>query len=221
MTQIRVLAALAAIGVSTAAASALTVPFTESFAASNANWTNAANAALDFVGSGGPDASSYASTTFNFVSTNAQSTPAILRAQSSTNASGGNFFGDWITSGVPQVSFDIRHDGTAPLSLFARWTGASSPASPGWIVFGPSINPGVWTNVTIQIASPANFPEPGANFNTIFSQVARMQFGVLPGALAGVNTTVRFDIDNVTIVPAPAAALGFAPLSLAALRRKR
>lgn len=208
-------------GVCVSSAAGLTVPFTESFAASNANWTNAANAAMEFAPSGGPDSSSYASTTFNFSGTNVQSTPAILRAQSTTNASGGNFFGNWITGGASEVSLDIRHDATIPLSLFARWTGATAPAAPGWIIFGKSVAPGSWTNVTFKIDSSNNFPEPGANFNTIFSQVVRMQFGVLPGQLAGVNTTVRFDIDNVRVVPSPAAAAMFAPMALVALRRRR
>jgi hypothetical protein len=205
----------------TASTHAITVPFTESFSTGNANWTNSANAALEAVATGGPDNSPYASTTFNFAGTNAQSTPAILRAQSTTNASNGNFFGDWITSGATQVTLDIRHNSTAPLSLFARWTGASSPAAPGWIILGPSINGGAWTSVTFPINSASNFPEPGANFNAIFSSVVRMQFGVLPGGLAGVNTTVRFDIDNVTITPTPAAASLLAPIAALTLRRNR
>ena len=204
------------------AALAITVPYTEAFTSGNANWTNAANAPLDAIPTGGPDNSPYASTTFNFAGTNPQSTPAVLRAQSTTNASGGNFFGDWITSNATVLTFDFRHDASAPLDTFVRWTGAGSPPAPGLILFGPAVQPNTWTNISLPVSALSPFfPEPGANFNAIFSQVVRMQFGVTPGALAGVNTTVHFDIDNVTITPTPGAAALLSPLALTALRRRR
>ncbi len=204
------------------AVSALTVPFTETFAGGNASWTNSANAPLTAVGAGGPDGSAYASTTFNFAGTTPDSTPAILRAQNTTNASGGAFFGNWVTNNVTTLSFDIRHDAPASLDLFVRWTALSAPAFPGIILFAPAaVAPGAWTSVTLAIGPGSPFvPEPGATYAGIFPQVARMQFGATPGGLAGQNVTVRFDIDNVRIVPAP-AALGLAPVALMALRRRR
>lgn len=215
--------ALVAAAFAAAPASALTVPFTETFASGNASWTNAANAPLDAFGAGGPDGSAYASTSFNFAGTNPASTPAILRAQNTTNASGGAFFGNWVTGGVTTLSFDIRHDAPNALDVFVRWTALSAPAFPGIILFAPStVAPGAWTNVSIAVSAASPFvPEPGATYAGIFPQVARMQFGATPGALAGQNVAVRFDIDNVRIVPTPGAATGLALLGAAVLRRRR
>ncbi|MFM9956432.1 MAG: hypothetical protein ACKVZJ_00005, partial [Phycisphaerales bacterium] len=204
-------------------ASGLTVPFTETFAGGNASWTNSANAPLEAVGAGGPDGSSYASGVFNFAGTNAQSTPAILRAQNTTNASGGSFFGNWVTQNVTTLSFDIRHDAPVSLDVFVRWTGASAPAFPGIILFASSSVPsGAWTSVTMAISSGAAFvPEPGGTYAGIFPQVARMQFGATPGSLAGQNVAVRFDIDNVRIVPGPGVVALVGLAGIAGLRRRR
>ena len=214
-------AALAMVAMASASAGALTVPFTETFAANNSSWTNSANGPAAYLATGGPDGSGYASAPFNFASTNAGSTPAILRCQNTTGASGGNFFGDWITGGVTTLSFDIRHDASVALQVFARWTSATAPAFPGIIALGSTVQPNTWTTVTLDVTSGGTYvPEPGAVYANIFSNVARVQYGALPGALAGQAVTVNFDIDNVRIVPTPgAAAIGL--VGLVGLRRRR
>lgn len=217
------LAAAIVIGSAASGALALTVPFTEHFASGNANWTNSANAPMDFVGAGGPDGSSYTSATFNFVGTNPQSTPAIIRCQSNTGASGGAFFGNWIGGGVTQLSFFIRHDATVSFNVFARFT--NSALFPGLAAVEPVPVPGgAWTQVVIPInAGAAYIPEPGATFAGVFSDLARMQIGVLPGQLAGLNATVRFDIDRVSIVPVPGvgSSVVLAGVCMTARRRRR
>lgn len=199
---------------------ALTNPYTENFITDNASWTNNANGPADFIAAGGPDGSSYITGAFNFAGTNGGSTPAILRCQSTTSASGGAFFGDWIAGGVTQLTYKFRHDSTALLSPFVRF--APTAGFPGLAAVAAPIAGGQWQTVTFTIDAGATyFPEPGATFANVFSDVKRMQFGVLPGQLAGVNTTVHFDIDIVSITPAPGAAAAFAPLGLIALRRRR
>jgi hypothetical protein len=60
---------------------ALTYPYTENFSANNANWTNNGSAFTTYIGSGGPDGSSFISTTFNFQNTTPTSQdPVIFRA---------------------------------------------------------------------------------------------------------------------------------------------
>lgn len=220
LTTIHAASAATLIVLSSATAGALTVPFTENFASSSSGWTNSASSALDFVASGGPDASGYASSAFNFAGTNAQSTPAILRGQS--GASGNEFFGNWITAPVSGLSFYFRHDASEALTVFTRWTGASSPAFPGVVSLGSPILPNTWTLVTVPIS--AGMPliaEPGGTYAGIFSQVARLQVGVLPGSLAGQNVSVRFDIDQVSIVPVPGAAVVAAAGAGLLIRRRR
>src|SRR5690606_7835694 len=48
-------------------ASALTLPFTEDFASDVSGWEDAGNAPLTWNEAGGPDGSSYASTTFSYL----------------------------------------------------------------------------------------------------------------------------------------------------------
>lgn len=214
--------AVVALAAAASSASALVFPYTETFAANNAGWSNSANAPMGYSATGGPDASGYATTAFNFSSTTPGSTPAIIRCQNTTNASGGSFFGDWITAGVTTLSFDIRHDAPVALQVFARWTSASAPAFPGMAALGSLVQPNTWTTVTIDVSASGSFiPEPGAVYANIFSNVARIQYGALPGSLAGQSVSVNFDIDNVTIVPTPGAAViaGFA--GIAGLRRRR
>ncbi|MFN8730159.1 MAG: hypothetical protein ACK5Z4_09915, partial [Planctomyces sp.] len=60
-------------------------------------------------------------------------------------------------------------------------------------------------------------------FNTVLSNVGRLQFGILPlpASLANTNVTYQFNIAQVRLIPTPAAAtlLGFA--GVVATRRRR
>src|SRR5262245_27199529 len=90
---------------------ALTVPYTETFPSDAANWRDAGGAApLGWQSSGGPDASSYARTPFNFlgVPANPQGGPTPFQGKSSFGSSGGAIFGDWLSGGVTSVSAYVR-----------------------------------------------------------------------------------------------------------------
>jgi hypothetical protein len=197
-------------------------PFTEHFANDASNWHDPSGLApATWISSGGPDGSSYVSTTFNFVN----QTPGLpfpnnavnlFRGQDEFNSSGGAFVGDWITAGVTELSFYIRHDGSQSLNFFARF---STPSNfPAWsgVEFTP-IAPNTWTQITVPIAlsNPGLFFEgpPGAGvteFNAVFGNIGHVQIGAFGGTLAGVDETVTFDLDQVSIVPAPAAGALFA-----------
>jgi hypothetical protein len=197
-------------------------PFTEEFPGVASNWRNFNGSAdLSPVLTGGPDGGSYGSGLFNFVAQANGATPVVIRGQDTYGTSGGAFFGDWIGAGVTQLSVYVRQNTGQALTFFAR--PAVSPA-PGAIAlaFNP-VPSGVWTQLTFAInpSSPQFISFEGGDFNTVFSNVGRLQFGVVvPQALAGVDQNFVFDVDKVAIVPAP-ASLGLLGLGMVVLRRRR
>jgi len=205
-------------------ASAGLIGATETFDDGSANWTDAAGSSfLDWFPSGGPDGSAFASGTFNFANSSAGDTPVILRAETAPNSSDGIFFGDYITEGVSELRFSIRHDGPAPVTLFTRF--ASQFNFPGAVAinFAP-IASNVWTDISIAIDpdNSAFVTFEGTDFETVFSDIGRLQFGVSVGeGLAGLDQTFRLDIDNVRLVPAPGALVGVFGAGLFMTRRRR
>src|SRR5262245_52249564 len=196
------------------------VPFTEDFTTDAANWRNASGvSALNWVAAGGPDGGSYASGTFNFQANLAGDTPVLHRGQDGFGSSGGAFFGNWIADGVTQVTVAVRQDSGVPLTFFGRFATSPFPGAVA-INFAP-VPSGVWTTLSFAInpASPQFISFEGSDFTTVFGNIGRVQFGVsVPQSLAGVNQNFTFDIDKITIVPAPG---GLAVLALAAAGARR
>lgn len=205
-------------------ASAGLIGATETFDTDSANWVNAAGSGfLDWFPSGGPDGSAFASGAFNFANTNTGDTPVILRAQSAANSSGGIFFGDYISEGVSELRFSIRHDAPSPATFFVRFAAPANFPGATAVLFTP-VAGDIWTDISV-ILDPSN-PQfvtfEGSDFNTIFSNIGRLQFGVSVGdGLAGVDQSFRFDIDNVRLVPAPGALVGVFSAGLFMTRRRR
>lgn len=207
-------------------AMAATVPFEEPFVSDSAGWLNAPGTLpLDWVASGGSDTAGYSQTTFNFVNTAETGPmdqgPVIFRG--GPGASGSAFVGDWLTEGVTAFSFYVRHDAAAPLNVFARL--ASPIGFPGAIGvdFTPAL-PNVWTQITIPIVDslPPFVSYEGSNFNTVFSNIGDIRIGVnAPAGVAGVDTDVTFDLDQVSIVPEPASMILLAGGALAFVMRRR
>ncbi len=211
--------AVVAVGGLAMAASAVTNPFTETFSSSSANWSSAlAFTPLTYPAAGGPDGSGYGSRTISFAGNADGEQPLLFRGQSNFNSSGNAFVGNWITSGVNEFSFSVRHDAAVPVAFFARWSPA---AGPGVVAIAGAALPNTWTTFTIAIDPATAFIYEGTTFAT-FGNVARVQVGVLVNAaLAGNASTFNFDIDNVSIVPTPGAAGVVGLLALAGLRRRR
>lgn len=195
--------------------SAAIVPFTETFTADAAGWT----------GPAGPATWDASGTIRADTNVNAASFGVVigLRGQLANNASAGAFVGDWIAQGVTAFTFSVRHDAPVPMNFGARLvTTTPSPAAIG-LDFAPVL-PGVWTTVTIPINSgyPGFVSFEGSDFNTIFSNIGSVQLLYsVPGSLAGTGTVVRFEADNVSIVPGAGTFALFAPIGLTMLRRRR
>jgi hypothetical protein len=209
-------------------ASALTVPFTEDFAADAAGWENAVNEPLTWNETGGPDGSSHVSTTHNYFgfSNPFGGGPVLFRASQSDGASGGAFVGDWIAGGVGAVSAWVYQETGVDLVFYLRV--ATAMNFPGAVINDDVAVPsGEWTLVTIEIdtETPPCFEEtvPCAE---AFAAVGNFQLGTdAPEALTVIDEPLVLAIDQVALVPAPepaAAAGGAACLAaLAGLGRLR
>lgn len=220
------IAVVSAAVASSTSAFALVVPFTEKFESAASNWSIAAALTpLTYVPTGGSDGSSYGSRSFSLTGSNIGATPILFRAQSNFNSSGNAFVGNWITGGVTQLQFSIRHNVTAPVTFFARIAPdpATSPNPGGVIALTSATAANQWTTFTIDIGPSSPFIYEGTSFNAVFSAVARLQFGVFVDAgTANLAGPFTFDIDNVSIIPASSTlSIAGAGMVLAARRRRR
>jgi hypothetical protein len=200
------------------------VPFTEDFTDGPQNWFDApGTSVVSWSADGGPNGAGdgYISTSFAFADIPDPTLgTSIFRAQDEFNSSGNAFVGDWIAGGVNEVSFWFRHDAPAPVNVFARFASpVNFPAAVG-LVFQP-ILPNTWTQVSVPLfdGSPNLIYEGPFGFGDVFSSVGHLQLGILPPmGFENDPTLYTFDVDKVSIVPAPGA---LALLGLAAFARRR
>ncbi len=209
-------------------ASALTLPFTEDFAADAAGWVDGSNAPLTWNEAGGPDGSSHVATAFRYFgfANPYGGGPVIFRANESASASGGAFAGDWLAGGVAEVSAWVYQDTGVPLTFYLRV--ATNFNFPGAVLNDDVAVPsGVWTRITIPIETtvPPCFEEtvPCAQ---AFAAVGNFQLGTdAPEALVGLDQAFTLAIDQVALVAAPepgsTLAFGSAGLGLLAIARWR
>jgi hypothetical protein len=208
-------AALSALVLQVAPASAATVPFTEGFTTGDSGWRGNPNT----VGSLDWSSEGYVSEDFNFVgSTAGGQGPVLFRGPAS--ASGGNFVGNWLTDGVREISFSVRHDSAIPIQFFARFV--SPMGFPGAVAvnFTPVVSSSDWTELVFSIdpTNPQFVSFEGSDFATVFASIGTVQFGVVvPEGLAGVDLSVQFDVSSVSAVPEPAGLASLALAMLAAL----
>ena len=209
-------------------AQALTLGFTEEFATNVSGWENAGALPLTWEADGGPDASSNASTTFNWFgfSNPFGGGPVIFRGASADDASGGAFVGNWLTGGVTTISAWFYQETGTALTPFIRF--ASSFNFPGAVINGTTPVPtNTWTQVVFDIdpLNPLCFGE-GVTCDVALSNVGNVQFGTdAPASLVATDQAYYLAIDKIGIntVPEPATGLMLAAalLGLGAARRRR
>ena len=223
-------ALLAAALAPTAALAGLSNPYTEDFNSGANNWLSGDFLPAGEVATGGVGDSGYITAQTGFEFNDTGSFNIVFRGNTGffpgTDASGGNFFGDWIAGGVTELSFSIRHNISQPVSVITRVAADSMGAPfPGAIAieFAPTL-PGQWTDVSISInpSNPAFVSFEGATFEDVFSNVGFIQIGVAaPDGLLGDPSVFDVDLDNVRIVPAPAGFACLGVMGLVAARRRR
>lgn len=196
------------------ASASLVSPFTETFDNGNASWLDGPqNPAIWNPGG-------YLQTTAD-VSSAGSFGLLLFRAQANQNSSGGAFVGDYVASNINRISFDIRHDADINLSFIARFATANN--SPAFVIFSEvEVAANTWTTVSFDI-SPDNplLTFAGGSYATVAPQIGNVQ--VLVDRVDGLTTPLvtNFDLDNVSIVPAPSAMALLGLGGLAAARRRR
>ncbi len=203
--------------------------FTEDFTTSSSGWVNFNTSAfLTHVPSGGPDGGAYATGPRVFGSLTAGNITIIHRARYDDPyfASGGAFHRDWDAQGIRRVSALVRHDMPEPLDYIVRV--AASPLFPGAIYSAAeSVPSGVWTEIHFDVTAgnPSELSTEGQPWNSIFSDVGHLQFGVtVPGGHSGDLKSYTFDLDKVTIsTPEPASMISAATalVGMSCLVRRR
>lgn len=211
--------ALLTLGASGALASAqLVTPFTETFDSDAQGWLSGSFAPLTH------DASGFVTSTVD-ISAAGPFGLTLFRGHDDFDASGDAFVGNYLASGITTVSFDIRHYYTESLDFALRV--ATPFNSPGFAIeLSDSIAAGEWTTVTFELDpnNPLYTPEgpPGFGFFAgVMSDVGNLQISLTPPMGLPTDTFVTFDLDNVSITPAPGSITSFSILLLAAGRRRR
>lgn len=203
-------------------ATATIVPFTEMFTENSSNWFNGSGtAAANWSPAGGPDGSAFASSTGSFLTVNTNDPILFFRAQDEFGSSNGAFVGNWVADGVTQFSAWVRHDTGVPLNFFVRF--ASPNNFPGANqVFVVPVDSGMWTQLTAPLPNPTLIFEGPFTYGQVFSNIGHVQVGVItPAALAGMDQTFVFDLDDVSIVPEPAILLSLVVAGAALIGRRR
>jgi hypothetical protein len=212
-----------------AAVAAPVLPFTEDFEDGASNWLGGDFLPATESATGGVDNSAYISAQTGFEFAEEGGFNVVFRGNTGffpgTDASDGNFFGNWIDAGVSNFSFDVRHNISQPATFFVRFAANSNGAPfPGGVAvaFQP-VFAGQWTSISIDIDpnNPAFVSYEGTSFESVFSNVGFIQIGIAtPEGLIGDPSLFDVDLDNVAIIPAPAGLALLLP-GLAATRRRR
>ena len=203
---------IAALLLTLGSAEGVTPPFTEHFENDVADWRDAGSFPLNFVAAGGSDASSYVSTDFAPNSGGgAGGTDAVLfRGHDEfgdSGSSGGAFVGNWIDGGVRRLTAFVRHNAPLPLNYFFRGSSPFNFPGASAVQFQP-VAPNVWTEIEFDTSAASSqfVTFEGADYETVFSNIGHVQFGVtIPDSLSNDSNSYTFDLDQVSIsTPEPA-----------------
>lgn len=199
-------------------------PFTETFESGANNWVMGSFTAPTFVASGALDGSSYISSTADLNSAG-QFGLIVMRGHSEFNASGGAFAGDYLSGGIIRVSFDLRHNAGQDLGVALR---VASPTNfPGLAIELPElVGSGEWVTLSFELdfSNPLltlEGPPTLDFFNSVMSAVGNLQVSIDRPDGLDTPLVVDFDLDNVSITPAPSALALISLGGLFSARRRR
>ncbi len=202
--------------------------FTEDFEGGANGWLEGTFTAPTEFATGALDGSAYISTDADLNSAGMFGL-SVLRGEDAFDASGDAFVGNYLTSGITNISFDFRHHAGIDLNIALRV--ATSGNTPGFAVEQPSlISSGQWVHLEYELSplNPLWTPEGGgpgfdpfAFFASVMESVGNIQVSVdRPDGLTD-PFVVDFDFDNIAITPAPSAIALLGLGGLAVSRRRR
>lgn len=199
-------------------------PFTETFESGANGWSQGGFSAPTFHVGGSIDGSAY-------ISSNADLNSAgpfglsVFRGQDDFDASGDAFVGDYLASGIDRISFDFRHNAGQDLGVALRV--ATSNNFPAFAVeLASPVASGEWVSLSFDLSffnpllTIEGAPTPEA-FNAIMQSIGNLQVSVDRPDGLDTPLVVDFDLDNVSITPAPGSLALLGLGGLAATRRRR
>ena len=216
--------AIAAIALTAGLANAGVTSFTETFETGDNGWLQGSFSAPTYNASGAADGSAYITSTADLNSAGPFGL-TIFRGQDDFDASGDAFVGDYLAGGIDRISFDFRHNAGQDLGIALRV--ASSNNFPAFAVeLANPVASGEWITLSFDLSffnpllTIEGAPTPDA-FNAIMQSVGNIQ--VSADRPDGLSTPleVDFDLDNVSITPAPGSLALLGLGGMAAARRRR
>lgn len=216
--------AIAAIALTAGLANAGVTSFTETFETGDNGWLQGSFSAPTYNASGAADGSAYITSTADLNSAGPFGL-TIFRGQDDFDASGDAFVGDYLAGGIDRISFDFRHNAGQDLGIALRV--ATSNNFPAFAVeLANPVASGEWVTLSFDLSffnpllTIEGAPTPDA-FNAIMQSVGNIQ--VSADRPDGLSTPleVDFDLDNVSITPAPGSLALLGLGGMAAARRRR
>lgn len=197
---------------------AVDLGFVEDFSSGNAGFTLGDGSAPTLSTTGGPTGGAFISSEVTLIAGTGGFPPTIFRAPPG-NTSNGAFFGNWIAEGVSGFSFDVRHNASVPVNFTFRAAPATNFPGGSATTFTP-VAPGQWQTLTFDIDpnNPQFVSFSGTSFESVFTDIGRIQFGLNP---TGTSETFTFDLTNITVIPEPASAMALVLGSALLMPRRR
>jgi MYXO-CTERM domain-containing protein len=215
---------ISAMMIAAGVANAGVASFTETFETGSNGWLQGSFSAPTYNATGALDGSAYISSSADLNSAGPFGL-TVFRGQDDFDASGDAFVGDYLAGAINMVSFDFRHNAGQDLGVALRV--ASSFNFPAFAVELPGpVASGEWVTLSFELSffnplvTIEGAPTPQA-FNEIMAAVGNLQISVDRPDGLDTPLVVDFDLDNVSITPAPGSLALIGLGGIAAGRRRR
>ncbi len=199
-------------------------PFTETFETGTNNWLMGTFDAPIYQATGALDGSAYISSIADLNSAGPFGL-SVFRGEDHFNASADAFVGNYLTSGINRITFDFRHDAGIDLNVALRVAGSNN--FPGFGVELPElVGSGQWVTLSFDLdffnpLLTLEGPPTPDFYNSVMEAVGNLQVSVERPDGLDTPLVVGFDLDNVSIIPAPSSLPLLSIGGLLGIRRRR
>lgn len=180
--------------------------FVETFDTGASGWSGRLLPSLTWFSDGGPAGANdaYISVTNCVVADKPANSFIVVLQGAKTNASGGAFVGNWITSGVRSIAMDVRHNFDDPVSFGLRFSFNNHPAVA--VGLSEKVRPNEWTRLVAPISDGAlgvrDYNFEGSTYSNVYANINTVQLFMYgpEGYSERTNDVFKIDVDNVAIV---------------------